>query len=301
MRLFGSVAWAPEGGADGAAAAGAAAPPAAAPAPGAAAAASTTPPAPVAFAEQLPEDIRGEAAFRDIKDLAGLAKSYFHAQKLIGRDPSTLLPIPAPDDAAGQEALYARLGRPEKPEGYKLPAPPEGLAANPELQTGFQQAAHKAGLNETQARTLVEWWNSQAATMTKAQAETAQRTETEATSALKQEWGAAFDEKLHLAKSALAHYGDEKLLAYLEQTRLGNDPAVLRMFAKIGGQLAEDGVVGRGEGAGRSSPVEAQQQIAGLQSDKGFMKAYMDRRDPGHEAAVKKMQGLYEFAYPAAP
>jgi hypothetical protein len=276
--------WSPEdGGAGGAAGSGAA---------GAA--------APVAFAETLPEDIRGEAAFRDIKDLGGLAKSYLHAQRLIGRDPSTVLPIPGTDDADGWNTIYTRLGRPEQADGYQLPAPPEGLTENPELKTAFQQAAHKAGLSQRQAADLAAWWNGAMAQTVQGQNGAQQRTEAAGEATLKQEWGAAYDEKLHLARSAMAHYGDEQVIAYYDKTRLGNDPAVLKMFAKIGSQLAEDGLVGRGEGAGRASPAEAQQQISGLQKDAAFMKSYMDRRDPGHAAAVQRMQGLYDFAYPAA-
>jgi len=105
-----------------------------------------------------------------------------------------------------------------------------------------------------------------------------------------------------VAKRALAHYGDEKLVAYLESTKLGNDPALLNAFARIGATLAEDGIIGRTDGGSTAfSPAEARQQIGDLQADGQFVKAYMDARAPGHAEAVQRMQALYAQAYPEPP
>src|SRR3990172_4178733 len=44
---------------------------------------------------------------------ADVIKSYQGAEKLIGRDPSTLLVMPRADDPVGQRAVFSRLGMPE--------------------------------------------------------------------------------------------------------------------------------------------------------------------------------------------
>ena len=212
---------------------------------------STAAPSEKPFAELLPEDIRGEAVFRDIKDLAGLAKSYHGAAKLLGRDPKTLLAGPGPDDAEGWAKAYAALGRPETAEGYKLPPTPEGLQESAELKTGFLKVAHEAGLSDRQAARLAEWWNGTAAGTAQAQTAAQERTEAAGIATLQAEWGNEFAANLDLAKKALANYGDEKLVAYLDSTRLGNDPALIRAFAKIGKPLAEDGILGRAGGGQR--------------------------------------------------
>ncbi len=272
---------------------------AATPAAGAGAAGASTA-APVAFAESLPEDIRGEAVFRDIKDLGSLAKGYLHAQRLIGHDPKNLLVMPAPDDADAWNGVYARLGRPEKPDGYQLAAAPEGVQPDEALRGTFLAKAHEAGLSNKQADALYSWWNGEAATRAQAAAQAATQAQDAATASLKSEWGQAYDQRLDAARRALAHYGDEKLAAKMEATGLGNDPDVVRLFAKLGAQLQEDGLVGRaGEGApGMASPGEARQQISGLYTDKTFMASYMDKRSPGHAEAVARMAALHEQAYP---
>lgn len=281
---------------DGGAGGGAA--PASAPATPAAGAAA---PPVVAFAEQLPADIRGEAVFRDIKDLDGLAKGYLHAQKLIGRDPKSVLPIPAADDQAAWSEVYAKLGRPEAPEKYAFPDVklPEGLAIDQTLQTGFAKVAHDLGLSQAQAEKLYGWYNSATGEMFTGQQLRINEARTQAEHALKSEWGAAFDKNIQLASLAVDHYGGEELRAALP-AEMQNNPALVKMFAKLGAQLSEDGVLGKSAGGfgDALSPGEAQQQISAKQADPKFMSDYMDKRAPGHAAAVETMQRLYQFAHP---
>lgn len=264
---------------------------------------ATTQATPPVFAETLPADIRGEAAFRDIKDLDGLARSYLHAQRLVGATSADRVVIPAEGDADGWNALFGRLGRPEAPDKYALTDPklPDGMTVDATLKTGFVTKAHEAGLTNRQAAALYDWYNGFAAETATASASAREAAEQQAIAGLKTEWGQAFDAKLTDAKAALAHYGGEDLVAYLNETRLGNDPRILKTFAALGAQLREDGIVGRGGGAPDAySPAEAQQQINGLKADAQFMKAYTSRNDPGHKDAVAKMQRLYAMAFPAA-
>lgn len=267
---------------------------------GAAAGGSGGSPAP-AFAETLPQDIRGEASFKDIKDLDGLARGFLNAQKLIGHDPKNLIALPGPDDTAGWDAVHARLGRPEKADGYKFTEAklPEGLTIDPGLQTSFQAEAHKIGLSDKQADALFQWWNGTAGAKFTADAAARAQGDAAGITALKTEWGTAFDERVDLAKQAVAHYGGEALVAELDKTGLGNAPNIIKAFAKAGIQLQEDGLIGKGGGGGGgTSPAEAQQQINALRADAQFAKAYMDKDAPGHADAVAKMKALHEIAYP---
>ena len=256
----------------------------------------------VAFAESLPEAIRGEAAFKDIKSLDALANSYLHAQRMIGVDPSQVLRLPGADDAAAWDAVYGKLGRPEAADKYAFAEVklPEGMTVDPALQTGYQEAAHKAGLSVKQADALYQWWNAQMGEKFTAQSGQTVQAQTAAIDTLRGEWGAAFDQNVALAKEAVGHYGGEKLKAELDGNGLGNSPELARIFAKLGKNLQEDGVIGRGggDGGGINSPGEARQQISALQKDSAFLKSYTDKRDAGHADAVARMQGLYQQAYP---
>jgi hypothetical protein len=251
------------------------------------------------FADSLPQDIRGEAAFKDIKTLGGLAKSYLNAQKLIGHPPERLLSLPAGDDPKEWDGVWSKLGRPEAPEKYDLGKPPEGLKESPEFKTAFLKRAHETGLNGKQAKALYDWYATEAIAAGTASRTAAAAKQTEAEAKLKTEWGTAYDQNLTLAKNALRHYGDADLIAALDDG-LGNDPRVIRVFAKLGKQLTEDGLVGKTGGAdgARLSPAEAQQQINALKADKTFTTAYMDKRAPGHADAVDRMSRLYQQAFP---
>lgn len=250
------------------------------------------------FADSLPEDIRGEAAFKDIKDLGGLAKGYLHAQKLIGHPPERLLTLPAGDDPKEWDGIWSKLGRPESPEKYDVKTP-DGVKEDPAFKGNFLKQAHQNGLTTKQAKGLYDWYTAELASANAAGKTAAQAKLAEAEGKLKTEWGAAYDQNLTLARQALEHYGDADLKAALNEG-LGNDPRVIKVFAKLGKQLSEDGLVGKSSGAGAvASPAEAQQQINALKADKAFTQVYLDKRAPGHAEAVERMTRLYAQAYPS--
>ena len=276
--------------------------PSAAPAPvpsaspaAAAPASSPAAPPPVAFAETLPENIRGEAAFRDIKSLDALAISYLNAQKMLGVPPANLLKLPtAPDDAAWSD-VWARLGRPDAPDKYELQAP-EGVSLNAEMTAAFKSQAHALGLNTQQAAKLFEWYGGQTSAVQAAAAQTREAAYSSTQAALKTEWGAAYDQNLDLATRALNHFGGPELGAYLRDSGLGNNPVLIRAFAKMGTSLTEDGVLGRATaGSLTPSPAEATQQKNAMLADKNFVAVYMNKHAPGHADAVAKIQALYQL------
>jgi hypothetical protein len=105
------------------------------------------------FAEQLPKDIAADPSFKDLKDLDGLARSYHGQVKLLGVPKDQLLRLPTSDEPKEWDPIYSRLGRPEKPDGYKLTLP-EGMQLNPETSKPIFEAAHKAGVSQKQLDTL---------------------------------------------------------------------------------------------------------------------------------------------------
>ena len=63
----------------------------------------------------------------------------------------------------------------------------------------------------------------------------------EAENDLRQEWGNAFDQKVNHAQAALNEFGTPELVEYLESSRLGDNPHLVRTFAKIAESMMEDG------------------------------------------------------------
>lgn len=268
-----------------------------------------------AFIDQLPEDLRSEGCFKNIQDLNGLAKSYMHAQKMIGssiripgEDASReareefysklsqvpgVAKLPDPENVEDLNRFYNSLGRPEDPSGYKYEMP-EGLSLDGGLISEFNKVAHESGLSQSAAKNIIDWYSQHE----QKQLEVMQENRKQAETQLRSEWGQEYDNRLGMAKSAMQHYMEK----YPEQAKeivngpMGNNPALLQMLSDLGRNLSEQGVI---QGSNTSNfgltPEEARDKISEIRGNKEH--AFNDSSNPNHGNAVKKMQELYAIAY----
>jgi len=243
--------------------------------------------------ESLSEDLRNNEDLGKFTTIEGLAKSYINASQMIGRDKFV---IPKTEEEWSE--AYAKLGRPETPEEYSIGIPdglPEGLNVG-EIDPGFKEVLFKLGINETQAEGLNQWYWDQVSTRYTELNDSLEADLAEAENSLKADWGEKYDANLAMAQRAVVELGSEDLLTYLDESGLGNDPKLLSFFAGLGSKMLEStGLEGQGQSAGQT-PEELQAEIGELMSSN----AYTDKKDPGHNAAVSKMQKLYERLYAAA-
>lgn len=265
---------------------------------------------PPTFIEQIPEAIRGEAYFKDVADVGALATRAFNQAKLIGVPPDQLVRLAGPDDAAGWDAIYAKLGRPESADKYQLADPqglPEGLVLDPGVKTGLATLAHELGLNQKQTAKLYEKTiNGRVeAFKTALSGEADGLRQAEAT--LKTEWGAAYEQKIAGINTAIDRIDAElKLGGGLEQAiaqmPAGSRVALAKAFDRIAGLYNEHTVTGSGGPGGMGgalTPAAAQQQISAMWADPQVAKTLRDQHAPGHADALARMQKFYEDAYPA--
>src|SRR4029077_9519808 len=172
------------------------------------------------FAEQLPEKIRGEAAFKDIKNLEGLADSYYNAQKLIGVPKHQLLRIPTSDKPEDWAPVYDRLGRPAKPDDYKLKVPEGFPPAEKNYKETVTARAHEMGLSQKQFEGMTAWLYEQASQSLAQQKANADGETAAKVEKIRTTWGAATDQNLAKAETALAYYNDaNKLGMDIEATK----------------------------------------------------------------------------------
>lgn len=262
-------------------------------------AAQASPGATDAAADWLPAELRADPALKDFKDVTALAASYKATQALVGADKAHVLRMPKDEaDEAGFNEVYARLGRPEKPEGYTLQPPADTPA---EVTAAFQQAAHKAGLSGKQAGAVMDFYR----TAIEAQAQQLEHragTEYDATNAaLKEEWGNAFDNKRHAIQKLIVNAGGKEALDAFNAIGGGRNALLLKTLAKIADSQAEPSTLRGGSGGGMSqalTPAAAAARIAEKQRDPEFMKAYNTRGHQAHAAAVAEMTALYREAFP---
>lgn len=262
-----------------------------------------------AFLGAIPEKIRGEVYFKDIKSVEDLATRAFNQAKMLGRDPNTLVPIPDATDAAAWNALYAKLGRPEAADKYVLPKKGEAdySDADKEFQGRLLPILHEAGLTQRQLDLIAPKWNELAVAAATASAALEERGLADATRQLQTEWGAAFKQNMELSDKAISHYADKmKLGDELHNAIKAMPPtsrvALGKLFAGLGSQLSEDGLIGRASGSNGNiiGPNEARQAITGKYADKEFMAAYGNKEAAKHKDAVAEMARLHAVAYPEA-
>lgn len=241
----------------------------------------------------IEEPIRKHPSLKDFKSTNDLAKSWVNAQKLIGKDK-----IPVPGEKATKEewdTVYTRLGRPEKPEGYeidkvKVEGLPENFPMNENLRTGFTAKAHEVGLSKKQAGDLYKWFMAENVKEYNGMLNGTKEGREKGETSLRNEWGAAFDERVAVARKIIHSQGDPELIAYLEETGLGNDPRMVKFMFNVGRHFSEDDL-GKGANLVNMSPQEALEEIAHIRADKKH--AYWDKSNPEHKIAVSRMEQLY--------
>jgi len=249
----------------------------------------------------LPEDIAGDPSLADIKDVGSLAKSYVHAQRMVGRDKVSI-----PQDGANEDewnSFYDRLGRPEKYEINKDAVTfPENFPVQDNienLQESLLTLYHGAGLTNDQANKVHSGLLKQLVNdFEEAQSLTDTRS-SEWKAQLEKDFGRAYDQQVDYAQRAAREFGGDEIINFLEETGLGDNPLLVKMFAKIGSQMTESTAK---DGANANNfaltPNAARQEIARLQRDSVFMQQYSSTDLDGHKEAIEKMQSLFEYAYP---
>jgi len=244
----------------------------------------------------LPEDLRDADAFKTVTSLEGLAKSYVHAQKSIGKDK-----IVVPDQHASSEdyrQVMFKLGLSEKLEDYKFGLP-EGVEGDDDFVKNFTKASHEAGVLPHQAEQVFKWYRDYTTEVVDAHKAkmTAQLAEDE--QHLRQEWGQAYDENLQRSGIALKELiPNEAERKEFVESGLAKNKTVMKMLASASKFFDEDKIVGHGGAKFSSmSPEEALQKARDIQGNMDH--PYRNPSHPNHQAAQKEVQNLYKIAYPS--
>ena len=253
------------------------------------------------FKEHLAPEYKDHTALQDINDLNSMAKSYISAQEMVGQQ---RLPMPVEEaDSAEWSKFYDSIGRPHGPEGegYKFDETsiPEGFQKNEDMEKFFRKSMHDAGLSQKQADKMYKAYNEFQGQYSQKESTNLEEQEKQWDTELRQDFGLAYTDQVEAAKAAVDTFGSDSLKEYLDTSRLGNHPEMIKYAAKIGAQLLEKGTQGKAGRKGTSilTPEQAKTEIAQLHGNAQFMEQYHGT-GPGHEEAVKRMTTLHDFAYP---
>lgn len=160
-------------------------------------------------------------------------------------------PADKPDDKEQKQE-----GAPDK---YEFKAG-EGVELDTEALKDFEPVARELNLTNEQAQKLVDAYPKILAGVQQRQAEAWQKqTEgwAETVKADKEIGGDKLTANLSAAQRALEQFGDPELKEYLDSTGLGNHPALVKAFIKVGKAMSEDKVVTGGHESGGSDLISA--------------------------------------------
>ena len=169
--------------------------------------------------DTLPDDLKSNEDLKAFKDPSEVAKALLETKAKLQTAPETA-------------------------DAYQL-AIPDGIKVDDSFVAEAKAWAHTAGMSQAQFEAFAKpYMEAQ-----RQYEQQVQQAEQAGIDGLKKEWGPKFDENVKVAKDALTRFGGEEFKTYLDQTRLGNNPALIKAFVAIGKAISEDKLI-EGEGTG---------------------------------------------------
>lgn len=177
--------------------------------------------------------------------------------------PSAAPAAPAPSAAPAAPAPSpAPSPAPAAPEAYADFALPEGVAVNAERMGEFKSLAKELNLTQDAAQKLVDM-NARAEVARATQVQDTLKAWGEAAKADKEIGGDKFAENMAVVAKARDTFASPELKQFLDQTKLGDHPEMLRAFYRIGQRLSEDSFV-QGRGGSNSTASVAQRMYPNM-------------------------------------
>lgn len=225
-------------------------------------------------------------------------QSYRNLETMFGADKAgrTVLLPKDQNDKPAFDAIFEKLGKPQKPDDYKLPVPEGTDGAFLKLAT---DAFHKTNLTVDQAKGIYDWYR---ATELDAAQQAKTRNEQSIT-ALEAEWGQAFEQNVEIGRTAMKAAGLEP--NEIKALEMALTPGRLaKMMHTLGQPFAEGGAPDRDSrlstGFSKLTPNDAKAKADTMMADKLFMERYESKDPKVRLQAIKEYEAVMELAYPSS-
>lgn len=241
----------------------------------------------------LDEELRDDKSLLSFKSVKDLAKSFVNTKKMVGAN-TVAIPTDISTEGEWQE-FHKAGGRPETVEDYNLKAPdgfPQELTEQifpADRMSKWQERFFKGGVSQKAADAFIQEFSQDMLADFNAVEQAKETAKAEIVGKLTTEYGAAFDQKMHLGDMAMEDFaGDnqeiKESLAYLKE-----DANAIRMLVHFGSMLAE----GKPPSATAiPTPSDYQDQIDALMADPLYTKGTQPQRMKIAEKlmAIRKLQ-----------
>jgi len=230
--------------------------------------------------------------------IGALAKSYRNLEQMLARQDRVAVPA---EGASEEEvaAFYAKLGRPESPDGYELPVPEElkefeGLRSEEEV-AAFRKAAHEAGLTPRQAQAVAQMHYAQVQGALAQLREAQTKARDEAIAQLAKGWGTSAESEAFKGHVAQARAGAKVLGIDAETLKsspeLSSNPHFIRAMHRAAEIAGEKPAVAAREGQALSGNAIQERIDAILKNpDSPYWKA----NHPARKQTLSELTKLYE-------
>lgn len=243
----------------------------------------------------LPDDLKAEKSLDEIKNLPDAIKRMVNAHKMVGKNK-----IPIPNEKSKPEewdAFYEAGGRPKTQDDYKVKIA-EDLKDifTDERIKGAKAIAHKIGASQKQFAAFMEYDQEQAAKIRKEQGEAKAKEKRDAEGKLRQEFGGAYDERMHVANRIVAEAltDEEEKMAFLE--KYGNEPDFIRFASIVGSRMTEHKALIAT--LTTNTPGEAETKIKELRARPGYLSMNSAMPTEERESITAQIRVLTKQAYP---
>ena len=233
----------------------------------------------------LDESLHGDETLKTLKNVESLAKSYVHVRKQVPLDKVAIPGVNATDEERG--AFHEALGRPKTAEEYVMDVPEE-LAEHfsEDLINEGRQLLFETGQNPQNAAKFWEFETKRAIATNKALDDFEAQEQSEAETALRNKWGTAYDENLHLVNRMIsenAKEGEERDYLIAEY---GNDSKLAGFLGNMAKKFVEHKII-----------TDVETPSSDLESRKKELmasKAYLDSGHPDHKSVADQVRKIFE-------
>lgn len=253
-----------------------------------------TPPAakPESWYHGLNEELTGVVEAKQWGSLEDALTSYRNLEKLHGVPAEQLLKLPEKAEDEGWAEVHKRLGVPENAEDYKLPVPEGDDGAYAKI---MQEWFHEAHIPLDAARKIAELNNSRIAKQIEDGNAAYQVSVKEDTAALQRDLGAAYEDKMNVAKGVFKAMELTKEQVDGMEQAMGYGP-LMKFLMKVGERMGESNFISGGGGGGEGGPVTpnaALTEITALKADPEFRAKIAS----GDADAKQRLENLHKMAY----
>ena len=239
------------------------------------------------------EDLRGDQTLQTTKHIGALASQLVNAQKMIGKNTTS---IPNEDSPQTEWDAFHDNFRPATAGDYTFDHA-EGIGEIDEaLETQMKDFFHAEGLRKSTVDKLVALDDTRIMGMRQALADAQDKKLADAETALKTQWGSAYDERLHLANRMVNdNTTDETKQQILDE--MGNNPVIANFLADIASKFVEHKIIDAT--ITQNTPIDALAKADELRNTPGYISGELANTSPSrYKQITLEISALMEEAYP---